>query len=316
MDENQNEVLALNVLNLSKNYGDRCVVNNVSLSVKQGEIFGFLGPNGAGKSTTIKMIAGLIGITSGEVYIMGYSVKKSFEKAISYLGGVIETPTLYSYMSGYNNLKFFASLYSNIPESRIKEIATLVGLEGRLKDKVSQYSLGMKQRLGIAQALLHKPKVLILDEPTNGLDANGIKEMRMLLKSLAKEYGIAILISSHILSEMENLCDKIAIINKGTVVEEKTLDELRQKVFAGGSCYIRVNAVNYAGKLIEEYLQTKVSVANDKLLFNSDDKTLAELIILLTQNKISVFGAGQVDFSLEDVFLQIVGQFNKNTSIF
>lgn len=306
---------ALEVINLCKDYGDRRVVDNVNLFVKQGEIFGFLGPNGAGKSTAIKMISGLTTITSGEVYIMGKSVKTNFEKAIANLGGVIEMPTLYGYLSGYNNLKFFASLYPHITQSRILEVASFVGLEGRLNDKVSQYSLGMKQRLGIAQALLHNPKLLILDEPTNGLDANGIKEMRMFLKSLAQEKGISILISSHILSEMENLCDTIAIINKGKIVEQKSIEELKEKVTNGGNVYIRVNAVNFAGKLIEEQLKTKVSIAEDKIMFHSDDKTFAELIILLTQNKISIFGAGQVDFSLEDVFLNVIGQFNKSTSV-
>jgi ABC-2 type transport system ATP-binding protein len=308
-------VLALQVSNLCKDYGTRRVVDNVNLTVRQGEIFGFLGPNGAGKSTTIKMIAGLTSITSGEIYIMGQSIKNNFEKAISYLGGVIETPTLYSYMSGYNNLNYFASLYPNIPKQRIREVATLVGLQGRLKDKVSQYSLGMKQRLGIAQALLHNPKVLILDEPTNGLDANGIKEMRMLLKTLAKEHGIAILISSHILSEMENLCETVAIINKGQIVEQKSIEELKQKVFAGGTNFVRVNAVDFAGKLIQEHLGTKVAIAGDKVMFSADDKKLAEIIMLLTQNRIMVFGAGDVDFSLEDVFLNVIRQYNQSTSI-
>lgn len=308
-------VLALQVSNLCKDYGTRRVVDNVNLTVRQGEIFGFLGPNGAGKSTTIKMIAGLTSITSGEIYIMGQSIKNNFEKAISYLGGVIETPTLYSYMSGYNNLNYFASLYPNIPKQRIREVATLVGLQGRLKDKVSQYSLGMKQRLGIAQALLHNPKVLILDEPTNGLDANGIKEMRMLLKTLAKEHGIAILISSHILSEMENLCETVAIINKGQIVEQKSIEELKQKVFAGGTNFVRVNAVDFAGKLIRKHLGTKVAIAGDKVMFSADDKKLAEIIMLLTQNRIMVFGAGDVDFSLEDVFLNVIRQYNQSTSI-
>ncbi len=313
--ENTQKRVVLETTNLNKAYGERHVVKNVNLLVHEGEIFGFLGPNGAGKSTTIKMIAGLTSITSGNVYICGVSLKNNFEKAIKNIGGVIETPTLYDYMSGYNNLKFFASLYPNISDQKIMEIATFVGLESRLKDKVSQYSLGMKQRLGIAQALLHSPKLLILDEPTNGLDANGIKEMRMLLKQLAKEKGIAILISSHILSEMENLCDMIAIINRGEIVEQRTLQELKSKVQAGGSTYVRVNAVNFAGRLIQEYTSQKVAIAGDKVMFNVSDTALAEIIILLTKNKISVYGAGEVDFSLEDVFINIVGKFNTSTSI-
>jgi ABC-2 type transport system ATP-binding protein len=314
MQNFENDVV-LQTINLNKLYGDRHVVKNVNLTIHKGEIFGFLGPNGAGKSTTIKMIAGLTSISSGDVVICGKNLRLSFEKAIRNIGGVIETPTLYDYMSGYNNLKFFASLYPNISHRRIMEVASFVGLESRIKDKVSQYSLGMKQRLGIAQALLHSPKLLILDEPTNGLDANGIKEIRMLLKQLAHEQGIAILISSHILSEMENLCDMIAIINKGEVIEQKTLEEIKHKVRAGGSMYIRSNAVNFAGKLIQEYTKEKVAIANDKIMFNGSETALAEIIILLTKNKISVFAAGEVDFSLEDVFLNIIGQYNKSTSI-
>lgn len=308
-------VLPLQVRGLSKNYGSRRVVDNVSFAVEKGEIFGFLGANGAGKSTAIKMITGLTSITEGDVYIMGYSIKTHFEKAIKNLGGVIETPTLYSYMSGYNNLKYFASLYGNISKEKIMEVAGLVGLANRIHDKVSQYSLGMKQRLGIAQALLHDPKILILDEPTNGLDANGIKEIRVLLKNLAKNHGIAVLISSHILSEMENLCDKIAIIDKGKIIEYKTMAEIKRAITSGGSSYVKVNAVNFAGKLIEQRLGAKVNIAGDKVFFNANDIQIAEIIMLLTQNKISVYGAGEVDLSLEDVFLTIVNQNNTSTGI-
>ena len=310
-----NNNIVLDVRNLTKKYGDRTVVSNVSFQIKTGQIFGFLGANGAGKSTTIKMICGLTSISGGDIYIMGKSIKNSFETAIANVGGVIETPTLYSYMSGLNNLKFFASLYPNVSNDRILEVAELVGLSSRIKDKVSSYSLGMKQRLGIAQALLHNPKLLILDEPTNGLDANGIKEMRILRKKLAKNYGISILISSHILSEMENLCDTIAIINKGVIIEFKTMDEIKRSIAKDGSTFIRVNAPNYAGQLIQDYLEKKVGICNDKVLFNANDQQLAEIIILLTKNKIAVYGAGDVDYSLEDVFLNVLGKVNKDTAI-
>ncbi len=305
----------LDIINLSKNYGKRIVLNNISFTVESGEIFGFLGANGAGKSTTIKLITGLSSITSGDVFIMGNSILKNFEKAINFVGGVIEMPTLYSYMSGLNNLKYFAKLYKGISKDRINEIVSFVGLSSRIKDRVSEYSLGMKQRLGIAQALLHKPKLLILDEPTNGLDANGIKEMRLLLKTLSKQEGISILISSHILSEMENLCDKIAIINKGEIVEYKTMDEIKRSIHKYGSTFIKVNTVNYAGKLIEQHIGKKVGIANDKIIFDADDTQLAEIILILTKNKISIYGAGEVDTSLEDVFLNVLGQHNVSTGI-
>ena len=305
----------LTVRNLCKDYDQKRVVNNVSFSLFSGEIFGFLGANGAGKSTTIKMITGLTGISSGNVEIMGYQINRNFEKAIENIGAMIETPTLYPYMSGLANLKYFASLYPNIPQSKIYEVASLVGLSARIKDKVSSYSLGMKQRLGIAQALLHSPKILILDEPTNGLDANGIKEIRELLIKLAKHERIAILISSHILSEMENLCTKIAIINNGNIVEYKTMNEIKQSVFEKGSTYVKVNAPNFAGKLIEQNLNATVFINKDKVIFNATDSKLAEIIMLLTKNKISVYGAGDVDVSLEDIFLNVLNQHNNSTAI-
>ena len=307
--------IILDVQNLTKAYGNKEVVKNVNFQISSGQIFGFLGANGAGKSTVIKMICGLTNITKGKIFIMGKSITNSFESAIKNVGGVIETPNMYNYMSGYNNLKFFASLYNKIPKSKIMETAELVGLSSRIKDKVSTYSLGMKQRLGIAQALLHSPKLLILDEPTNGLDANGIKEMRMLLKTLAKKHGIAILISSHILSEMENLCDTVAIINKGEIIEFKSMEEIKLSVKKHGSTYIRVDAPNFAGQLIELHLNSKVAICNDKVLFSATDEQLAEIIILLTKNKISVYGAGDVDYSLEDIFLNVLSSVNSNTSI-
>ena len=297
----------LQVQNLTKVYGSRVAVNNISFNVKKGEILGFLGANGAGKSTTMKMILGLTSITSGDVFICGQNVQTHFENAIENVGGLIETPYLYPYLTGYGNLKFYASLYKNISKSKILEVASIVGLSKRLNDKVKNYSLGMKQRLGIAQALLHNPKLLILDEPTNGLDANGIKEIKMLLKRLALEKGTSILISSHILSSMESLCDRIAIIDNGNLIEIKTLNEIKQRYSQNGSTYIKVGAPNYAGKLIQESFKTKVGICGNKVLFNASEGDLAKIIVYLTKHKIPIYSAGEVDYSLEDMFLNIVG---------
>lgn len=297
----------LEVKNLTKVYGTRKAVDNVSFDVYEGEILGFLGANGAGKSTTMKMILGLTNISSGSVYISGRNVETEFEKAIENVGGLIETPHMYPYLSGYGNLKFYASLYKGIGKERIMEVAEIVGLSRRLNDKVRNYSLGMKQRLGIAQALLHKPKLLILDEPTNGLDANGIKEIKMLLKRLTKLNGTSILISSHILSTMESLCDRIAIIDNGKLIEIKTLDEIKRRYAKNGSTYVKVGAPNLSGKLIQDKFGIKVGICGNKVMFDATEGLLAKIIVMLTQHKIPIYSAGEIDYSLEDMFLGIVG---------
>lgn len=205
----ENEILKC--VDLHKSIGKKEIIKGISFDIKEGEILGFIGPNGAGKTTTIKLIIGLQNFVKGHITINGYDIKKDFEKAIEKVGTIVENPDLYMYMSGYDNLKLVANLYKGIDKSRIDEVVKLVGLENRIKDKVSKYSLGMRQRLGIAGAILHKPNLLILDEPTNGLDPEGIKQVRDLIAKLAKEEKMAIMISSHNLSEIENVCNKICI---------------------------------------------------------------------------------------------------------
>ena len=306
----------LSINNLTKKYGDRIAVNNLSLNLYAGQIIGFLGANGAGKSTTIKMLTGLAKITNGSVYICGHSITNNFENAIKNVGAMIEIPSFYPYLSGYNNLKYFAKLSGNIEISRIDEVATIVGLKNRIKDKVSNYSLGMKQRLGVAQALLNKPKLLILDVPTNGLDANGIREFRMMLKTLAHKEKIAILISSHILGEMENLCDMVAIIDNGKLIQVQTMQQIKNNFSVAGSQYIKCNAPNLAGKILMEKFNCKVKLQGNKVYIDSGDMTLlSRMIVELTKNKILVYAAGEVDYSLEDVFLSIINKNNTNTSI-
>ena len=182
----------LELKNVSKIMGKTKLVDNISLQVNKGEIFGFLGPNGAGKTTTIKMITGLYSISEGEIFIDGKSVRKNFEKALASVGGIIENPEMYGYLSGRDNLKIYARMQGGISKERINEVINLVKLGNRIDDKVSKYSLGMRQRLGVAQALLHKPSLLILDEPTNGLDPMGIKELRETLRELAEKDGLSV----------------------------------------------------------------------------------------------------------------------------
>ena len=300
-----NEVLR--VKNLSKFYGSRRAVEGLNFSIRAGEIFGFLGANGAGKSTTMKMITGLAKQSGGEVFIEGKRLSKNHKECTEKIGSMIETPRFYPYLTGYQNLKFFGSLNQKVTKGQILDIAELVGLKARIHDKVKTYSLGMKQRLGIAQALLHNPKLLVLDEPTNGLDANGIREIKMFLQRVAKERGVAIMISSHILSIMESLCDTICIIENGKISEIRTLDEIKKACNKHGSHYIKTDKPNYAGMLIEERFNKKVGVTKTKVLFNTDTKQLAEIIVYLTECKVPIFGAGEVDYSLEEAYLEIVG---------
>ena len=208
----------LKIQGLTKIIKKRKILDNISLTVNSGEIVGFLGPNGAGKTTTIKLIMGLFHITEGEIKICGHDSVTDFEAAMANVGGIIENPDLYKRMTGRENLEYFASMHENVDKKNIDDIVKLVKMSERIDDKVKTYSLGMCQRVGIAQALLHNPRLLVLDEPTNGLDPIGIKELRDLLKLLAKEAGVGVFISSHLLSEMELMCDRIYIIDEGVIM--------------------------------------------------------------------------------------------------
>ena len=209
--------------NLEKKIKDKIIVQDISFSINKGEIVGLIGPNGAGKTTIIKLILGLVKITKGNVFINGHNIEKNFVKAIEKVGAIVENPDLYMYLSGYDNLKLTANNYKNISKGRINEVIKIVGLENRIKDKVSTYSLGMRQRLGIAEAIINSPELLILDEPTNGLDVEGIIEIRNLIKNLSKN-EIAILISSHNLSEISNICNRIIAIKNGRIIEDSSVN--------------------------------------------------------------------------------------------
>lgn len=213
----------LEIENLHKTLGRTEIIKGISLSIKQGEIFGFLGPNGAGKTTTIKMLVGLIEPTNGDVNICGYNINKDKEKALKNIGAIVGNPEFYKYLSGRENL-IQISRIRGVSKKKVEELIKLVNLEKVIDDKVSKYSLGMKQRLALATTLIGNPKLLILDEPTNGLDQNGILEFREILKNISKEKGISIFISSHILGEIQNLCDKVAFINDGVVQSVEKID--------------------------------------------------------------------------------------------
>ncbi|MBO5910490.1 MAG: ABC transporter ATP-binding protein, partial [Clostridia bacterium] len=268
-------VLKLN--NVSKVYNKKRVVDNLSLMLFEGEIFGFIGPNGAGKSTTIKMICGLTNVSSGSIFINGYSIDKNFQKAIANVGAVVEYPQLYPYLSGRANLKLFAKFYGASAKARIPNIIKILKMEEFIDKKVVTYSLGMKQRLGIAQAMLNKPKLLIVDEPTNGLDPEGIKDIRNLLLTLARREKMAIIISSHNLTELEQICNQIAVLRSGKLLSFRNMTDITQEIEDNQRVCLQVNYPNFAGQLLERKYKIKVKVAGNTIIVPIKEKHLANI---------------------------------------
>lgn len=287
---------------LCKNFGKKQILKDVSFEIKEGDILGFIGPNGAGKTTTIKLILGLQSITSGKVYINGYNVEKEFTKAIEKVGAIVENPDMYMYMSGYDNLKLVSNMYKGIGTKRIDEVVKLVKLENRINDKVSKYSLGMRQRLGIAQAILHKPNLLILDEPTNGLDPEGIKEMRELLVSLAKNEKMAILISSHNLAELDNFCNKVCIIKNGEIIETSEISAIKKDI-DHEQFIIEIENTKGINKIYKE-----AEIVNDKVFkINVKKENVPDLIEDMVKHNIKIYGIKEDEKSLEDAFFERTG---------
>ncbi|MET1180771.1 ATP-binding cassette domain-containing protein [Peribacillus simplex] len=299
----------LKVQSLTKKIGKATIVDNVSFEIKSNEIFGLLGPNGAGKTTIIRMITGLINRTGGSVMINGSDLDNDFEGAMNQLGAIVENPEFYKYMTGRKNILHYARMSSNdISNERIEEVIKLVKLDHAIDKKVKTYSLGMRQRLGVAQAILHKPSLLIFDEPTNGLDPQGIREFRDYLKVLASE-GVGILISSHLLSEMQLMCDSFAVIEKGKLIhtKEHILDEKTETI----------NEVSFTvsdGKLAKKILQEQFG---DITILKYDAKTIsvsasreqtANINRSFIENQLDVYEIGITRKSLEDKFFEITEQ--------
>lgn len=283
--------------NLYKSFGKKQILKDVSFEIDEGDILAFIGPNGSGKTTTIKLILGLQSIDKGKVTINGFDVKKDFVKSIEKVGAIVESPDTYMYLTGWQNLKLTANLYKDVSDEKIKEIVKLVDLEGRINDKVSKYSLGMRQRLGIARALINEPNVLILDEPTNGLDPEGIKDLRNLLKKLAKE-GLGILISSHNLAELESFCNKVLIIDNGTIIETSEVKEFKNN----GNKYT-FNVSNTKDLDIEGIYE----VAKDKFSYNGEKEDIASIIKTLVKKNIDVYEVKMEELTLEEAFLKKTG---------
>ena len=296
---------------LYKTFGKKQILKNVSLEVKEGDILGFIGPNGAGKTTTIKLILGLQSITSGKVSINGYDIERNFTNAIKKVGAIVENPDMYMYLSGYQNLKLVANLYKNIGTERIDEVVKLVKLEKRINDKVSKYSLGMRQRLGIAQAILHKPNLLILDEPTNGLDPEGIKEMRELLVNLAEKEKMAILISSHNLAELDNFCTKVCIIKNGEVIETSEISKIKHEASDEVEIFEVDNADKAETILSMDLRNNKIlglEVKDSKILkVNISKEEVPYIISKLVENNIKIYEVKQEEKTLEEAFFEKTG---------
>lgn len=289
----------LELKNVNKTFGKRKVINNLSLEVKEGEIFGFLGPNGSGKTTTIKMILRLIDMDSGEIKVAGFDTKKQFEKAMEYIGAIVENPDLYKYMTGRENLKLHARI-RNVDSERIEKVLDLVGLKDRANEKVGKYSLGMKQRLGLALTLLHKPKILILDEPTNGLDPAGIKLLRDILKQIAHKEGVAVFVSSHILSEMQLMCDKVAVLDNGNVVKTEEIKVSEQEKTE--TLDIRVKETEKAIKIIKDKFKIEPKLEENNIVITIETEKVPILIKELATADTQIMAVIPREHSLEDIF--------------
>jgi len=292
---------------LTKVYGDQTAVNAVNLHVKRGQIYGLLGRNGAGKTTIMKMILGLTSITSGEADVFGKNIKGQEKRVYPRIGAIIETPGFYPNLTGTENLEIFAKLRGTAAPNAVKNALEVVGLPYKDKKLFGKYSLGMKQRMGIANAILHDPELLILDEPTNGLDPIGIAEVRDFIKDLSVERGKTILISSHILSEIQLLADDIGIIDHGVLLEESSMSELEKK----NSKYIllQVSDVSKAALILERQFRLKnYSVQDDQTLRLYDTSLdMAAINKALVLQDVAVISSGLCNDTLEDYFKKITG---------
>jgi ABC-2 type transport system ATP-binding protein len=305
---------ALKINNISKTYGNRTVLNNISFETYTGEVFGLLGPNGAGKTTLIKLITGLINIEEGEIDIFGKSLNKDYENAMNYLGAIVENPEMYKYMTGKQNIMQYARMRKNVTNERIDEVVKLVGLTNRINEKISKYSLGMRQRLGVALALLHNPRILILDEPTNGLDPVGIKNLRDILTNIAHKENVCVIVSSHLMSEMELMCDCVAIINEGNLIRIDTIDNLLSVSQNQSVTYSYTTSdLAETKNLIEHNFELKVELKEKKLLLqlSADNhlEMIASITAMLVKNNLSVYTVSIVESqNLEEAFINITNK--------
>ena len=295
----------LKIENLTKKIKKKTIVDNISLTVNSGEIVGFLGPNGAGKTTTIKAAMGLFTITGGSISICGHDVKTDFENAIRNVGAIVENPNLYKGLTGRQNLEYFAKFYGKEALDNIDSVVELVKMKERINDKIKTYSLGMRQRVGLAQAMVHMPSLLILDEPTNGLDPIGIKEMRDLLKHLAKNSGVGIFISSHLLSEMELMCDRIYIIDNGVIIGEKTIGEEENEAEDTVYQYTFVTDRNQEVFDLFREMNINCEMLPEGVNIVMANEKVPSLVRMLVEKEILIFAVNRQHRSLEQDFISM-----------
>ncbi|WJY26861.1 ABC transporter ATP-binding protein [Sporosarcina trichiuri] len=287
--------------NLSKSIRGKKIIDDVSLLLYPGQITGFLGPNGAGKTTTIRMMVGLMKKSGGEVVIDGQTLSAGFEEALSKVGVIVENPEMYKFMSGYKNLLHFARMHKGVTKERIEEIVQQVGMQNRIHEKVGTYSLGMRQRLGLAQALLHRPKFLILDEPTNGLDPAGIREFRTYLRRIAETEGVSVFVSSHMLSEIELMCDRIAVIQNGKLVDIRDVRETNES-----HVYIEAMPAGKTAQLLET-AGFPAEPLQDGFIIQAEKAQIPAIVQTLTTEGLDVFTVQPHRKTLEDQFLEMTG---------
>ncbi len=288
---------------LGKRYGKKYSVKNCRLKIRPGCVYGFLGPNGAGKSTTMKMLLGLVKPTEGQITIFGKEMGEGNRiEILKRTGSLIESPSYYGHLSGRENLQI-VQILKNVPEPEIDEVLKLVRLEGQQGKKVSEYSLGMKQRLGLAAALLGHPKLLLLDEPTNGLDPAGIQEMRELISDLPKHYGMTVMVSSHLLSEMDQMVTDVGIIDKGRMIYQGSLEKLHER----SKSTVLIHALNRetAGRILDESGEEYHIEGEEFLLTERPEEELAALVERLVRGGAKITRLEARKKSLEDIFLAL-----------
>lgn len=288
--------------NVGKTLNKKKVIKDLSLDVNAGEVIGLLGPNGAGKTTLIRMIVGLIEITEGQISVCGHDVEKEHQDALENIGAIVENPEMYPFFTGQQNLDYFRRMHKGVSKEKVAELVDFVSLSDRINDKVKDYSLGMKQRLGIAQALMNDPKVLILDEPTNGLDPAGMRELRRYIRMLAKEKNVTVIVSSHLLSEIELMCDRIAVIKQGELIAVENVKEETKERY-----HFKLSDPEKAKTLLQTHFDIKSQLTDDYLVMDLP-KTIPDvsgIVKLFVENDIAIYSVESKEHSLEDRFMHL-----------